>query len=185
MLFFQLTTWYLLCPVDHSLALVLWVCPAGCPRHSPTSSASPSPRPLWAEPGLGPPGMSFYKPRPMTALTSSLDVTRAAQDHSHFSITWLPNLYGPITTEQLQGLHQTVSASPLGPMLRCSRLLSHDLSTKQDSHPGAQRSSCAQMPTQILWLQSSFPPFVPQPRIRYISFMFHEIGFEMDEMRLR
>ena len=83
--FFQPTTWYLLCPVDHSLILVLWVCPAGCPRHSPTSSTSPSPRPLWAKPGLGPPGTSFYKPCPMTALTSSLDITRAAWDHSHFS----------------------------------------------------------------------------------------------------
>ena len=85
------------------------------PRHSPTSSASLSPRPLWAEPGLGPPVTSFYKPRPMTALASSLAVTRAAREHSHFSITWLSHLYGPTTTEQLQGLHQTVSASPSGP----------------------------------------------------------------------
>lgn len=69
--------------------------------------------------------------------------------------------------------------------LRRSQLLFHDFSTKQDSHPGTRRSSCAQMPTHILWLQSSSPPFVPQPGIRYISFMFHEIGFEMDEMRLR
>ena len=160
---------------------VQWVPPAGGPQGTAPPAQRAPPLPSVRGPALGMPVTSFISPAQWLLPYQLSGLNQGCWGHSALSITWLPSrVAGPIA-QSVTGFAPDGFCVPPGPALRRPQLLAHDSPPTQGSQPGTW-SSGAQVPAQIPGLRSAVPPCGPQPRVRLISFMFREVGFEMNEM---